>query len=374
MKKNCLFYVLILSIIPVTVFSQKEMVAFWEEYTKTPYLDSLENVGDYETYISELKGFQRIDNNFSNNLNLAYAYMYLDDTTNAIHYLQQAVETGYQIDKYFPYFDTILFSSVMPTIYSQKDKWRQTYYSSLDTILLNELHEMISNDQIVRNLPQDKEENIIRWRKTDSLNQARLKEIVQEGGWPDLTKRGHYRYNDKFNDLSLLIVHHLDPEDIIYYLNLSIESCKQNKEQWSVSSSIMKDLLFRKEYPAKLRYLKINQEDGSIDLEESALFIYSLASFMQSNPYFTITIRPCSNYKWENPEIEILKLKEALIKMGLERHRVETSWEFMKEMWADEGYGIDVGKQIEYSLEKYEYQDDGLGEYFFIYEYPRKIR
>lgn len=370
MKKIFLLIVIFISISSIS-FSQQEMTSYLEEYRKGPYLDSLKKIGDYETYISELKSFQRIDNNFSVSLKIAYAYMHLNDTTNSLYYLQKAVEKGYQINETFSHFDTVLFAPIMSTIYSKKNIWEESYSNTLDILLLKELNKMILNDQMIRNLPSDKEENIILWRQIDSFNQARLKEIVQEKGWPDLTKRGHPRTGANNNQIEILIIHIIDVNDILYYLNLSIEACKHNKERWDVASLIMGDLLFRKDYPSKLRHLKINQDDGALDLEESALIIYSLASRLQGNPHLTINIRPCSNYKWDNPEIEILKLKEAIVKMGIDNHQVVASSPLIKMIWEENGMMENIESQIDYNLEKVDYQDDGLGEYYFIFEYPR---
>lgn len=281
---------------------------------------------ELQEYIKKCEQLTYIGYSTSKHYYMAHAYKYFGDKEKAIYHIQKAFETGHVLSSY----KTELFSDIFDTLEIIYPSANEIYLNSINLDLQAIINDMRIKDQLYRG-------NMEKQGPLDSLNAIRLKEIVEEYGWPGRALVGAREPR--------VIVVHLNEEYNYYFLEHILEACGNNMALWNDAEMVMNNILWRFEKMhnhTKLRYLFIDDK-GSLDLEHSYLLLNTLGKHLFSNPTVAIELHRTDLYPKDETKI-LTEIKEFLI-----------------------AYGVDE-KQIIIREEIIETVTDDLGEYFVAYK------
>lgn len=274
---------------------------------------------ELQEYIKKCEQLTYIGYSTSKHYYMAHAYKYFGDKEKAIYHIQKAFETGHVLSSY----KTELFSDIFGALEIIYPSANEIYLNSINLDLQAIINDMRIKDQLYRG-------NMEKQGPLDSLNAIRLKEIVEEYGWPGRALVG--------NREPRVIVVHLSEEYNYYFLEHIIESCGNNMALWNDAEMVMTNMLWRfekKDNHNKLRYLFIDDK-GSLDLKYSYLLLNTLGRFLFSHPGYAIELYRTDLYP--NEEIKILaEIKEFLIDYGVDERQVIISKEIIPAVTDDLG-------------------------------------
>lgn len=306
-----------------------------EAYQWALYLKSQSN---YKDAIVQFELADKSINNFPASKEMAECYMHLGETNKALDLATIAFQRGFPVTS----FDEHLFATVWSELEREFKVNSTSYYQTVDTLLRNELSQMIMNDQKIRLNPQ----SIEKMMEIDLYNINRLKEICRSKGWPGRRLLGYGRIPDP----SILVIH-ASERDNIFFLDLVVRASLKNEASWFSARAIMINLLWRFDDDGynKLRHTYVDSH-GELDTIRSFFQLSSLATFLNDNTEKGIVLLGFHNsqsFSEKRTRMEQLEqIKRFLSNAGIRDDRVRIQKETMK-VKPDEFGGYNFGFELQ---------------------------